>query len=77
MSSLSNKQIRELLTEFSPSPGYVLNLSRIQFEELVEDTTDIDISESTESNGKRFKSLLKSCSDEQVEALVVALRAIK
>jgi hypothetical protein len=75
MSNLTNKQIREILTEFSPSPGYVLNLSRAQFEELVEDAIDVDISEQTESNGKRLKALLKSCTDEQVEVLITALRA--
>lgn len=76
MNSLTNKQIRELINEFSPSPGYVLQLSRAQFEELVEDTIDMDISEQPESNGKRLKSLLKSITDEQVTELVAALRAI-
>lgn len=76
MNSLTNKQIRELIKEFSPQPGYVLNLSRKQFEELVEDTVDIDISESTESNGNRLKHLLKTLSDEQVNQLVTAIRAV-
>ena len=76
MSTLTNKQIRELMNEFSPSSGYVLNLSRRQFEELVEDTIDLDISEQSESNGNRLKSLLKSCNDEQVDSLIAALRAL-
>lgn len=76
MSSLTNKQIREHLAEFSSQPGYVLNLSRRQFEELVEDTIDVDISEQTESNANRLKSLLKSSTDDQVNALLVALRAL-
>lgn len=77
MNSLTNKQIRELLLEFSPkSDGYVLKLTRAQFEELVEEVTDIDISENEESNGKRLKSLLKSCTDEQVSALLTALRSL-
>lgn len=76
MPSLTNKQIRDLMKEFSPSPGYILNLTRTQFEELVEDTIDIDISEQPESNGKRFKQLLKSCTDEQVTKLITALRAL-
>lgn len=77
MNSLTNKQIRELLLEFSPkSDGYVLKLTRAQFEELVEEATDIDISENEESNGKRLKSLLKTCADEQVSALLTALRAV-
>lgn len=76
MNSLTNKQIRELVNEFSPTPGYVLKLSRVQFEELVEDSIDVDISEIEESNGKRLKHLLKTITDEQVEQLVAALRAV-
>ena len=76
MNSLTNKQIRNFMAEFSPSPGYVLKLSRKQFEELVEDTIDLDISEQHESNGNRLKSLLKSCTDDQVDSLITALRAL-
>jgi hypothetical protein len=76
MNSLTNKQIRELMTEFCPSPGFVLKLTRAEFEELVEDAIDIDISEQTESNGKRLKALLKSSTDEQVESLVEVLRSL-
>jgi len=76
MNSLTNKQIRELMTEFSPSPGFVLKLTRAEFEELVEDATDIDISERPESNGKRLKFILKEAFDEQVNALITALRAV-
>lgn len=77
MNSYTNKQIRDLLKEFSPKGnGYVLKLTRAQFEELVEDAIDIDISEQPESNGKRLKNLLKSITDDQVGALVGALRTI-
>ena len=76
MNSLTNKQIRELMSEFSSSPGFVLNLSRKQFEELVEDTIDLDISQQSESNGNRLKFLFKFCNDEQVDSLIAALRAL-
>ena len=75
--NLTSKQIKELMLEFSPnSDGYVLKLTRAQFEDLVEEATDVDISENTESNGKRLKSLLKTCTDEQVNTLLTALRAV-
>ena len=64
------------MKEFSPNPGYVLKLSRAQFEELVEDAVDVDISENEASNGKRLKALLKSSTDEQVESLVEVLRSL-
>ena len=73
---MNNKDIRKLLAEFSPKRGYILNLSRRQFEELVEDTLDIDISEQIESNANRFKQLLTAHSADEVEDLLTALRAI-
>jgi hypothetical protein len=77
MNSLTNKQVRELMNEFSPrNDGYVFKLSRKQFEELVEDTIDVGISEQPESNGNRLKSLFKSCTDNQVYSLVIALRTL-
>ena len=76
MNQLSPKDKRTIISEFCPQPGYVLKLSRIQFEELVDDAIGIDISASSLSNGARFKSLLNSCTDEQITALLKALRAI-
>lgn len=72
---MNNKQIRELYIELSTKPGYVLNLSRKQFEEIVEDVLDIDISEQPESNANRLKTLLKSLSDDQCNQLITAIRA--
>lgn len=74
MSSLTSKQIRMYMLEFEPSPGYVLKLSRRQFEDLVLDTIDVDIAEMQESNAKRLKHLLQTCTDEQVRLLIEALR---
>ena len=76
MNSLTSKEKRNLIKEFSPSPGFVLKLSRKQFEELVDDTIDVDLSPNGASNGARFKELLDRCTDEQITKLVTALRAI-
>ena len=72
---MNNKQIRELFTELSPKPGHILNLSRRQLEEIVEDVLDIDISEQPESNANRLKTLLKSSTDDQCNQLIAAIRA--
>ena len=72
---MTNKQIRELFVELSLKPGHILNLSRRQLEEIVEDVLDIDISEQPESNANRLKTLLKSLSDEQCNQLIAAIRA--
>ena len=74
MNSLTHKQIKAYMAEFSSSPGYVLNLTRAEFEDLVDDL-NIDMSQLTGSNGKRLKHLLQTCTDEQVESLIAALRA--
>ena len=76
MNSLTSKEKRNLIKEFSPSPGFVLKLSRKQFEELVDDTIDVDLSPNGASNGARFKELLDKCTDEQITKLVTALRAV-
>ena len=76
MNKLTSKDKRNLIKEFSPSPGFVLKLSRKQFEELVDDTIDVDISPNGASNGARFKELLNKCTDEQITKLVTALRSI-
>mgnify|MGYP001239259111 CR=1 FL=1 len=75
MSTLTSKQIRGFIDEFCPSVGYVLNFSRREFEDFVEESIDVDISDNTESNGKRLKKLLSECTDEQVTKLVNDLRA--
>ena len=77
MAQVTSKQARELLAEFMSKPGYILNLSRKQFAELVEQTTDVDIYDDEQSNSKRFTSLLYSLTDEQLANLLAALRAIK
>lgn len=76
MNSLTSKQIKSYMAEFSPSPGYVFNLTRVEFEELVDETIDVDISHMPESNGKRLKHLLQTCTNEQVETLIAALRTL-
>ena len=70
-----NKEIRTILTELQgKSPGHILNLSRRQLEEIVEDVLDIDISEQPESNANRLKTLLKSSTDEQCNQLIAAIK---
>ena len=71
---MNNKQIRELFTELSTKPGHILNLSRRQLEEIVEDVLDMDISEQPESNANRLKTLLQSLSDEQCNQLIAAIK---
>ena len=76
MNALTSKEKRELIKEFSPSPGFVLKLTRMQFEIIVDDTINVDISKSGASNGARLKHLLETCTDEQITKLVAALRAL-
>ena len=81
MSSLTSKQVRILLKEFSTKPGYILNLTRAQFEELFDVLeTDIDIlSDSYATHGdsvaKRFRAFLETASDEDVQIILSELRS--
>jgi len=76
MSSLTSKQIRNLMSEFSPKPGYVLKLTRIEFEDAVEAAIGIDISDEPGSNGTRLKTVLQTSTQEQVNDLVSYLRSL-
>lgn len=75
MNSISNIQIRRYVREFESKPGYILDFTRQTFEDLVYDTIGVDISDMPESNSRRLKHVLTTCKDEQVDKLILALRA--
>ena len=78
--SLSSKQIRLILKELSPTPGYILNHTRVSFETLfdeLEPEVDImgpDFEVHGNSVAKRFKAFLELASDEHVDIILTSLR---
>lgn len=86
MSNLTGKQVRQLLKEFQPKPGYIHNKStgkpftRAEFEELFDDLeSDVDIFEDFsrlgDSVGKCFHCFLIDGSDADVEFIINLLRS--
>lgn len=72
---MTSKQIRKVMEKYSPKPGYILDLTRNQFEELFEDMLDIEVFDTYEgpSVGKTFKSFLKEASDTDIQLILNAL----
>jgi len=83
MSSLTSKQIRTIIKELSPKPGYILSYTRNQFTELFDELEDdIDIMDEAfaiygDSVAKRFKAFLELGSDEDVQHILDIVRATK
>ena len=87
MSTLTGKQIRQLLKEFQPKPGYIHNpttqkpFTRAEFETLfdsLESDVDIlgeDFDELGDSVSKRFTHFLKVGTDADVEFITNLLRS--
>jgi len=86
MSTLTGKQIRQLLKEFQPKPGYIHNKStgkpftRAEFELLfdsLESDVDIlgdDFAELGDSVAKRFTHFLKVGTEADIEFITNLLR---
>jgi len=72
---MTRQQIRGLFKTISPSPGYILNLSRNELEDLVADKTPYELSD-TGSNGKRLEALLRAHDEDELQELLTALLAL-
>ena len=78
MSSLKNKEIRDLLKEFKANKGFFLDWSNSKFEEFFEDF-DIEIYDDKyningNSKGKRFKTFLQISEDSLIKEVLKVLR---
>ena len=69
---MTNRKIKELFKIISPEPGYILDLSRAELEDIVEDTTPYELP-SQGSNGNRLKVFLAKYSEEEMDRLTTAL----
>jgi hypothetical protein len=68
------------MKEFSPkSDGYILNLSRKEFEIIFEDTLDIEVFEEFvgPSVGKTLNSFLRQADDTDIQLILDELRKLK
>jgi len=76
MTKREAKKFVDSLSETS-GPGYILNLTRVQLENLVYDLTEIELEQFTGSNAKRLLSLLTIHPDEVTQPLVDELIKLK
>lgn len=81
MSSYKGKALRALYKEFNLDSGYVLNLTKSQFEECF-DIVDIDIwdekySTKGTSKGKLLKEFIRLEEDDIVTLVLMEIRAYK
>ena len=70
---MTNREIKNLYTVISLIPGYILDLSRTELDDMVEEYTPYELSE-TGSNGIRLKALLQKHPQEEMEPLISALK---
>ena len=79
MGSLKRREVKQLLIEFKATQGFFLDLTNNEFEELFENTLDIEIYDdkySLRGNSKanRFQEFLRLESDELINKLLEQLR---
>ena len=58
---MSEREIRKFIEQVSPSPGYILNLTKTELSDLVYDLTGLELEQYEQngsSNAKRLASLL-------------------
>ena len=71
---MSEREIRKFIEQVSPSPGYILNLTKTQLSDLVYDLTGLELEQYEQngsSNAKRLANLLSKV-DELTSAKIQA-----
>ena len=75
---MNRKQIRDTVAKYQTKPGYILDLTRIQFENIFWDVLDIDImsdqyADLGDSVGKRFTSFLTQSDNKSIYSILDVL----
>ena len=71
---MSEREIRKFIEQVSPSPGYILNLTKTELSDLVYDLTGLELEQYEQngsSNAKRLANLLSNV-DELTSAKIQA-----
>lgn len=80
---MTPKQIRQLLAEFTSSPGYICNLTRAEFTALFDELeSDVDIMDEEfatlgDSVAKRFTAFLQTGDQSDIDLIITKLRLIQ
>ena len=60
---MSEREIRKFIEQVSPSPGYILNLTKTELSDLIYDLTGLELEQyehNGSSNAKRLANLLSN-----------------
>ena len=71
---MSEREIRKFIEQVSPSPGYILNLTKTELSDLIYDLTGLELEQYEQngsSNAKRLANLLSKV-DELTSAKIQA-----
>ena len=71
---MTEREIRKFIEQVSPSPGYILNLSKTELSDLIYDLTGLELEQYEQngsSNAKRLATLLSNV-DELTSAKIQA-----
>ena len=74
---MTPRQAKQFVNSISPSPGFILNLTRVELEDIVFNQTNTELEQFTGSNAKRLLNLLTIHPDEETQPLVDELNKLK
>lgn len=77
---MTKREIRNFISEVSPSPGYILELTKVQLADIVYDLTNKELEDYEQngaSNAKRLATFLELVDPETAQKVATELRKLK
>jgi hypothetical protein len=68
------RQARKLVAQVEPSPGYVLDYSRNELADIIDDKFNHDLDQFPGSNSKRLTALFETLPDDEALAIISYLK---
>lgn len=73
---MTEREIRNFINQVSPSPGYILNLTKVELSDLIFDLTGMELEQYEQngsSNAKRLATFLSKIDKSLVDKVTTAL----
>lgn len=73
---MTEREIRNFINKVSPSPGYILNLTKVELSDLIYDLTGMELEQYEQngsSNAKRLATFLSKLDKSLVDKVTTAL----
>ena len=71
---MTPRQARKLVAQVEPSPGYILDYSRNELADLIDDQFNYDLDQFQGSNSKRLTALFETLPDDEALAIISYLK---